>query len=108
MQTEKRFLTIREAASYMGMSVAFLRKAVRRQRVPHTRIGTSPLRFDRNALDAWLAAQGCGAKWLTAKAKAVRVSDATAPKVNPEADCAGRRVPGPVYSASFTAAMRRM
>jgi excisionase family DNA binding protein len=55
--TEKKFLTIREAANYMGMSVAFLRKAVRLQRVPHTRIGTKALRFDRTALDQWLTLQ---------------------------------------------------
>ena len=54
-----RWLTITEAANYIGMSVAFLRKAVRFRTVPHTRIGTKALRFDREALDAWLTSQGC-------------------------------------------------
>ena len=57
MQTDKKWLTITEAAQYIGMSVGFLRKAVRLQRVPHTRIGTKALRFDRDAVDQWLAAQ---------------------------------------------------
>ena len=57
VETEKKWLTIREAASYIGMSVGFLRKAVRLQRVPHTRIGSKALRFDRDALDQWLGAQ---------------------------------------------------
>lgn len=62
VETEKRWLTIREAATYIGMSAAFLRKAVRLQRVPHTRIGTKALRFDRDALDQWLAAQSSAEK----------------------------------------------
>lgn len=57
--TENKWLTIREAANYIGMSVGFLRKAVRLQRVPHTRIGSKALRFDRDALDAWVTAQSC-------------------------------------------------
>jgi excisionase family DNA binding protein len=59
MQTDKKWLTINEAARYIGMSTGFLRKAVRFRRVPHTRVGTKALRFDREALDVWLAAQGC-------------------------------------------------
>ena len=62
MEAEKKWLTIREAASYIGMSVGFLRKAVRLQRVPHTRIGSKALRFDRDALDQWLAAQSSAEK----------------------------------------------
>lgn len=53
----QKWMTIRQAARYIGMSVGFLRKAVRQQRVPHTRIGTKSLRFDRDLLDRWLAAQ---------------------------------------------------
>lgn len=62
METEKKWLTIREAANYIGMSAGFLRKAVRLQRVPHTRIGSKALRFDRDALDQWLAAQSTAEK----------------------------------------------
>ena len=60
VQTEKKWLTIAEAAQYIGMSVGFLRKNVRLRTVPHARIGSKALRFDRDALDVWLAAQGCG------------------------------------------------
>jgi excisionase family DNA binding protein len=62
VETEKKWMTIREAANYIGMSVGFLRKAVRLQRVPHTRIGSKALRFDRDALDQWLAAQSSAEK----------------------------------------------
>jgi excisionase family DNA binding protein len=58
--TDKKWLTIAEAARYMGMSVGFLRKNVRLRTIPYTRIGTKSLRFDRNALDAWIAAHSCG------------------------------------------------
>lgn len=60
METDKKWLTIREAANYIAMSIGFLRKAVRLCEVPHTRIGSKALRFDRAALDDWLAAQSSG------------------------------------------------
>ena len=56
----KKWFNVKEAASYIGMSVGFLRKAVRLHKVPHTRIGSKSLRFDRNALDQWLATQSEG------------------------------------------------
>lgn len=59
METEKKWLTIREAADYIRMSVAFLRKSVRLRTVPYTRIGSKALRFDRNALDSWMALGAC-------------------------------------------------
>jgi excisionase family DNA binding protein len=52
---------IKSAARYIGMSVAFMRKAVRQKRVPFTRIGNKALRFSKNNLDAWVAAQSSGA-----------------------------------------------
>jgi excisionase family DNA binding protein len=58
--TEKKWLNIREAARHIGMSVAFLRKATRNKSVPFCRAGTKALRFDREALDVWLTANGCG------------------------------------------------
>jgi excisionase family DNA binding protein len=67
VQTDKKWLTIREAATYIGMSVGFLRKAVRLRRVPYTRIGNKSLRFDRNALDQWLATQSDGENFLLEK-----------------------------------------
>jgi excisionase family DNA binding protein len=59
MEPVQKWLTITEAADYIGMSAGFLRKAVRLRTVPHTRVGSKTLRFNREALDKWLAAQGC-------------------------------------------------
>ena len=50
---------IKKAASYIRMSVAFLRKAVRLKKVPHARAGSKALRFRRQDLDEWLEANGC-------------------------------------------------
>jgi excisionase family DNA binding protein len=47
---------ITSTAKYLGMSVAFLRKAVRQKRIPFTRIGDKALRFSPQAIDAWVAA----------------------------------------------------
>jgi len=60
MEIEKKWLTIREAATYVGMSVAFFRKAVRQRSVPHARVGTKALRFDRDKLDRWIETNSCG------------------------------------------------
>jgi len=59
MQAEKEWLTITEAAGHIGMSTGFLRKGVRLRTIPHARLGTKALRFNREALDAWLDAQSC-------------------------------------------------
>lgn len=50
----KKWMTINETASYLRMSVAYLRKAVSEKTIPFTRVGNKSLRFDREALDAWL------------------------------------------------------
>jgi excisionase family DNA binding protein len=50
---------IKRAAAYLGMSVAFLRKAVRLRKVPFARAGSKSLRFRRSDLDHWLEANGC-------------------------------------------------
>ena len=60
MQTNKKWQTINEAVRYISMSVGFLRKSVRFRTVRYTRIGTKALRFDRDALDAWINARSCG------------------------------------------------
>lgn len=60
MQTDKKWLTITETARHISMSVAFVRRAVRNGAIPHTRVGSKCLRFDRSALDAWMAASGNG------------------------------------------------
>ncbi len=51
---------IKRAAAYLGMSVAFLRKAVRLRKVPFARAGSKSVRFRRSDLDHWLEANGCG------------------------------------------------
>jgi excisionase family DNA binding protein len=60
-----KWLTIKEAARYIGMSTAFLRKAVRLRSVPHARVGTKSLRFNREALDAWIQKNGCSGAEVT-------------------------------------------
>lgn len=49
---------IRAAAAHLGVSVAFLRKAVRLKKVPFARAGSKALRFRRSDLDRWLEANG--------------------------------------------------
>lgn len=51
---------IRQAASHVNMSVAFMRKAVRERRIPFVRVGSKALRFRPSDLDRWLEASGCG------------------------------------------------
>jgi excisionase family DNA binding protein len=56
---ESAWCDIKAAASYLGLSVAFLRKAVRLRQVPFARAGSKALRFRRADLDRWLEANGC-------------------------------------------------
>lgn len=58
---------IKKAAAYLGMSVAFLRKAVRLRRVPFARVGSKSLRFRRTDLDHWIEATGCRGEVTTTK-----------------------------------------
>jgi excisionase family DNA binding protein len=51
---------ITSTAKYLGMSIAFLRKAVRQKRIPFTRIGDKSLRFSKRDLDAWVAMHSDG------------------------------------------------
>jgi excisionase family DNA binding protein len=51
---------ISSTAKYLGMSVAFLRKAVRQKRIPFVRIGDKSLRFSKKDLDAWVMSQTQG------------------------------------------------
>jgi excisionase family DNA binding protein len=52
---------ITSTAKYLGMSVAFLRKAVRQKKIPYSRIGDKVLRFSKRDLDAWVAAYSSAA-----------------------------------------------
>jgi excisionase family DNA binding protein len=56
----QEWVTIRDAAEYLKVSVGFLRKAVRLRRVPFARAGSKALRFRRSDLDRWLESNGCG------------------------------------------------
>jgi len=56
----ERWMNIREAALYTGLSVGFFRKAVREKRVPFARAGSKALRFRRSDLDRWLESHGAG------------------------------------------------
>ncbi len=49
---------IRQAAAHVGMSVAFMRKAVRNGSVPFVRVGSKALRFRRSDLDRWMERGG--------------------------------------------------
>ena len=57
--TNQQWWNIRQAASHLGMSVAFLRKAVRQRRIPFVRVGSKALRFRKEDLDRWFEANGC-------------------------------------------------
>jgi excisionase family DNA binding protein len=46
--------TIGEAAQYLRVSVAYLRRAVRLNQVPFVRVGARACRFRRTDIDAWL------------------------------------------------------
>ena len=69
MQQEQEWLTITEAARHIRMSVAFIRKNVRLRSIPHTRVGSKALRFNREALDSWLTSNGCGGEITFKKSK---------------------------------------
>ena len=58
VQSDAGWWDIRKAASYLGVSVAFLRKAVRLRKVPFGRVGSKALRFRRADLDRWAEASG--------------------------------------------------
>lgn len=51
---------IRRSAEHLGVSVAFLRKAVRNRQVPFARAGSKALRFKRDDLDRWMWSNGSG------------------------------------------------
>lgn len=53
------WFNIRQAAAHLGISVSFIRKAVRLRRIPFARLGSKALRFRRSELDRWANANGC-------------------------------------------------
>jgi excisionase family DNA binding protein len=56
----RKWLSVGEAAQHIHMSVGFVRKAVRNRMIPHSRVGTKALRFNREALDEWMKLNGDG------------------------------------------------
>jgi excisionase family DNA binding protein len=58
--TAQKWLGIEAAAKHLGLSISYIRKLVRTRRIPFTRVGDKVLRFERGALDNWMAAQSCG------------------------------------------------
>ncbi len=71
METEERnhvaWWDIRKAAEHLGVSVAFLRKAVRFKKVPYARAGSKALRFRRDDLDRWMEQNSCGGEIIHRK-----------------------------------------
>jgi len=58
--TESGWWNIKQAAAYLGVSTAFIRKSVRLGRIPYARAGGKVLRFRRIELDRWLESNGSG------------------------------------------------
>jgi excisionase family DNA binding protein len=52
--TQNCWCNIKTAAAHLGMSISFVRKAVRQQAIPYVRVGNKALRFRKNDLDRWL------------------------------------------------------
>lgn len=53
-ESNNRWWDIREAASYLRVSVAFMRKQVRQGRIPFARAGSKNLQFLKSELDEWM------------------------------------------------------
>lgn len=58
--SDRKHWSIREAAKYLGMSEAFMRKAVHSRSIPFCRIGSKSLRFRQEDLDRWVEANSSG------------------------------------------------
>jgi excisionase family DNA binding protein len=56
IESNDRWWDIREAADYLRVSVAFIRKQVRLGRIPFARVGSKNLRFLKSELDEWMKA----------------------------------------------------
>jgi excisionase family DNA binding protein len=66
-------LDTREAAAYLAVSEATLRRMVRRGDLPHVRLGKVGVRFRLVDLDAWLAAR-TSRTWTPAKGRGPKTS----------------------------------
>lgn len=53
----KELMNMKELSNYLGMSIPYIRKLVRELKIPHYRIGTTDIRFDKNEINAWIDKQ---------------------------------------------------
>lgn len=53
MSSDRRFMTVDEAAAYLGLSVHTLYSWTSQRKVPFVKLGNR-VRFDRQKLDAWV------------------------------------------------------
>lgn len=47
-------LDVKQAAEYLGVSTPTIYRWVKRNYIPHARLGTYLIRFDTRALDEWI------------------------------------------------------
>ncbi len=53
-KNQKRWMTVNEAAEYLGLTTKAVYNRVHMRRIPYTKLGGS-LRFDKEAIENWLA-----------------------------------------------------
>lgn len=57
LTAEKPFLTVSEAAAYLGLSKRYLYNLTSARQIPHKKVGPRAVRFDRDALADWQRAR---------------------------------------------------
>lgn len=59
---KKEYMIPQECADYLKMSKGHLSVLTRWDKIPHVRIAPKLIRYDREAIDAWLAAGGTSSR----------------------------------------------
>lgn len=54
MNTENKFITIKEVAEYLGYSVGYLYKLVSKKEIPFYQPTGSKILFDKNEIEKWV------------------------------------------------------
>ena len=54
MNTENKFITIKEAAEYLGYSVGYLYKLVSKKEIPFYQPTGSKILFDKEEIEKWV------------------------------------------------------
>lgn len=54
MAIENKFITIKEAAEYLGYSVGYLYKLVSKKEIPFYQPTGSKILFDKNEIEKWV------------------------------------------------------